>query len=133
MKRITYIALALGLTFGAVAPAAAGGQISIQLNARNADEARAVKTGLFFYALAKHIDSGADISQFGNGNAAGIGQNGNGNVGYIDQQGNNHTATLAQNGNNNGYGIFQGGTGTNGHVSQNGNNGAGLLFQYAWN
>ncbi len=132
MKHLSKLVLALGLSLAATAPSYAGGQISVQFNASNANESRDVNTFLAFYSIAKQLDSGANIRQYGNGNAAGIGQFGSGNFGVIDQQGNGHNATLAQNGNNNSYGIFQAGTGTNGHVSQNGNNGAGLLFQYGW-
>ncbi|NOX41026.1 MAG: curlin [Alphaproteobacteria bacterium] len=132
MKRFNTIALALGLSIAAALPSFAGGQISFQFNARNAEEARGVRTILALYSISKAIDSGANISQSGNNNAAGIGQFGRGNFGVIEQQGNGHNATLSQRGNDNSYGIFQFGTGTSGQVSQTGNNGAGFLFQQGW-
>jgi major curlin subunit len=101
-------------------------------NAKNADEARAIRAGLGMYSVAKAIQSGADIHQIGRDNMAGIGQFGQGNVGIIDQHGNNHNASLTQNGNNNVYGIFQHGAGATSHVVQTGDYGAGIIVQYGW-
>lgn len=129
MKRISIFAFALTL---AGAPALAGGYFSWQYNAKNAEEARAIRAGLAMYSVAKAIESGADIHQIGRDNMAGIGQFGQGNVGIIDQHGNNHTASLTQNGNNNAYGIFQHGAGAISHVVQTGDYGVGITVQYGW-
>lgn len=112
-------------------PAYASGTFSINLQPRNADEERVMRTGLGLYALFNNIQNGG-IKQIGNGNSGGLAQNGNGNLGVVHQQGNGHNGTLTQNGNGNAHGLFQFGNNANGHVSQNGNGGTGTTFQFGW-
>jgi predicted lipoprotein with Yx(FWY)xxD motif len=128
MKR-TLIALSLAISTAIAAPAMAGGTISFSIDAQNADDANAIRTGLALYSIFKDVKSNGSISQNGLNNMAALGQHGSGNVGVIQQDGNDHNAALNQTGNNNSYGIFQTGKGTNGQVSQTGNGLAGLLFQ----
>ncbi len=128
MKR-TLTALTLAVSTALAAPALAGGVLSFELNAQNANEANAIAAGLTFYKVAKDIKTNGHITQNGINNLAALGQSGHGNVGLIHQEGNNHDASLSQTGNHNAYGIFQVGEGASGHVSQHGNGGAGILFQ----
>lgn len=138
MKPITgtfcAIALASGLALsgGAAAPARAGGSLSVELNPRNADEARAMRAGLGIYALVRGANRAAEVNQRGNRNGAAIGQRGNRNRGVVHQEGNDHDASLRQSGNGNAYGIFQFGNGAGGHVTQRGTGGTGMLIQYGW-
>lgn len=126
-----FAALAIG-SAGMTAPAAAGGQLSINLAPANAQQAQAMQNGFAIYSIYNDIRSGASIRQRGNGNAAGIGQNGRGNTGIVHQRGNGHNATLQQNGNGNAYGIFQFGRNTNANVAQNGNGRTGATIQFGW-
>ena len=111
------------------APASAGGFISFSIDAKNAEEANAIRTGLALYQVANDIKSNGHITQNGIANLAALGQHGTGNVGMIHQEGNGHNASLDQTGTNNSYVIFQFGEGTEGHVAQSGTGEAGLLFQ----
>lgn len=112
-------------------PAQAGGSISVSLQPRNADEERAMRTGLVLYSIFNNVKSGGSIKQKGSGNAAGLAQHGSGNLGIVHQDGKGHNATLTQNGNGNAHGLFQFGRNTNGHVVQNGY-GTGATFQFGW-
>lgn len=124
------VAATLG-TAAVATPAAAGGQISFNLQPGNAKQEHAMRAGLGIYAIAKGIKNGS-IKQTGNGNSAGLQQYGQGNLGIVHQKGNGHNGTLSQNGNGNSYGLFQFGKNTNGHVSQTGNGNAGATFQFGW-
>lgn len=128
MKR-TALALTLALTTAFAAPAFAGGTISFSVDAQNAEDANAIRTGLAIYSIFNDVQSNGHITQNGLNNLAALGQHGSGNVGIVHQEGNNHNGSLNQNGNNNSYGVFQFGNGANGHVNQSGNGEAGLLFQ----
>lgn len=113
-----------------IAPAHAGGSLSITLSPRNADEHRLMAAGLAIYAISQSIRNGS-ISQRGSGNSAGLRQNGRGNLGVVHQEGQGHSGTLQQNGNRNSYGLFQFGRNTSSHVVQNGSQ-AGATFQFGW-
>ncbi len=128
MKRI---ALALSLSFAAAiaTPSLAGGSVSIAVDARSADEARAIRSGLALYSIYNDVKSNGHVTQKGVNHLAGLAQRGRGNVGIIHQEGRGHDASLSQTGNRNSYGIFQFGDGASGHVKQSGNGQAGLLFQ----
>ncbi|MTJ05049.1 MAG: curlin [Sediminimonas qiaohouensis] len=128
------IAFAAGLALpgGLTAPAQAGGNLSVELTPRNAEEERAMRVGLGIYAVVQNAKQAANVNQRGNGNAAAIGQRGNGNYGAVHQEGDGHDASLRQSGNGNAYGIFQFGDGASGHVNQRGNGGTGMLIQYGW-
>ncbi len=128
MKR-TLIALTLAATTAMSAPAMAGGTISFSVNAKNADEAQAIRTGLVLYQVFNNVQANGHITQNGINNPAALGQSGNGNIGVIHQEGDNHDASLSQNGNMNSCGIFQFGNGASGHVQQNGNGEACLVLQ----
>ncbi|WP_172297722.1 curlin [Pseudoruegeria sp. HB172150] len=127
MKR-TLTALTLALTTAFAVPAMAGGTITFGFNAKNQDEANAIRAGLAIYSLVKDIDTNGHITQNGINNAAGIAQGGKNNKGIIHQDGKNHDGTITQNGNNNACGLFQFGNGATGHVNQNGGE-ACLIFQ----
>jgi len=128
MKR-TIIALTLAATTAFAAPAIAGGTLSFEIEAKNADEANAIRAGLAIYNVVNDIQTNGHITQNGVNNIASLAQGGSGNVGVIHQEGDNHDASLHQAGTNGSYGIFQVGDGANGHVHQGGNGEAGLLFQ----
>ena len=121
-------ALALALTLPA-APVAAT-TLSLAINARNADEARALNTAITLYSIHRDIRSGADIRQVGHNHAARIHQSGGGNRGIIRQHGQGHQANLAQHGGNNGQIILQYGNGAHANVHQSGGQ-AGILIQFA--
>jgi minor curlin subunit len=125
----TLLALTLAASTAIAAPAMAGGTISFAFDARNAEDAQAIRAGLTFYRIVKDVKANGHVSQNGINNLAALGQHGNGNVGIIHQDGNNHDASLNQTGNGNSYGVFQVGNGASGHVDQTGNGQAGLLFQ----
>ena len=128
MKR-TLIALTLAASAALSAPAMAGGTFSFAVDAQNADEANAIRTGLAFYQIVRDVKTNGHVTQKGMNNIAALGQHGHGNTGVIHQEGNNHDASLNQTGNGNSYGVFQVGNGASGHVNQTGNGAAGLLFQ----
>lgn len=132
MKFLSLLALACCLASGAVAPVAAGGQLSLQIHAGSPKSARAVQDLLQLYAISRSIKSGASIHQTGHDNSARIGQQGRGHLGIIRQRGNGHSANLQQTGRGLSYGIFQSGRATSGHVRQFGGFGSGLLFQHGW-
>ncbi len=121
-------ALALALSLPA-APVDAT-TLSLSLNARNADEARALNTAITLYAIHRDIRSGADIRQVGRNHAARIHQSGGGNRGIIRQHGQGHQANLSQHGGNNGQVILQYGNGAHANVHQSGGQ-AGILLQFA--
>jgi hypothetical protein len=113
-------------------PAAAGGSVSLSIIPGNAEQARALRTGLALYSLFRDARSGAIVRQRGHDNAAALAQHGRGNTGIIHQRGNNHSGTLEQHGNRNAYGLFQFGRNANGHVVQHGNGQTGATFQFGW-
>ncbi len=115
-----------------VAPASAGGSLSIDLQPQNARQANAMRIGLGIYALINEAQNGGSIRQRGNNNRAGLAQNGGGNQGIIHQEGAGHTGTLNQTGNGNSYGLFQFGKNTNANVNQYGNGGTGATFVFGW-
>ena len=132
-KLIPALTAALALAMGAampLAPAHAGGQISISVAPGSPDAEKAMRLGLGFYAIANGIKNGS-IKQNGFGNSAGLAQNGSGNLGLVHQEGDGHNGTLTQNGNGNMHGLFQFGKGTNGHVTQHGGQ-TGATFQFGW-
>lgn len=128
MKR-TLIALTLAASAALAVPAIAGGTISFAINARTADEASAIRTGLTLYQAVNDIKANGSISQNGIGNLAALAQGGSGNLGVIHQDGDNNDAALSQTGNNNSCGIFQFGNGASADVDQTGNGDACLLIQ----
>ncbi|MDJ0627365.1 MAG: hypothetical protein QNJ44_03815 [Rhodobacter sp.] len=128
MKR-TLTALTLAAATALSAPAHAGGVISFEVEARNANDAQAIGILLGTYQVMNDIKANGHITQNGMNNIAAMAQRGTGNVGVIHQEGDNHDASLQQTGNHNAYGIFQVGNGASGHVDQAGNGQAGLLFQ----
>ena len=119
-------------TMGLVAPASAGGSLSIDLQPQNARQANAMRIGLGIYSIINNAQNGGSIRQRGNNNRAGLGQNGGGNQGIIYQEGNGHNGTINQNGNGNSYGLFQFGKNTNANVRQYGNGGTGATFVFGW-
>ena len=128
-------ATVLAAAIGAAAlstPAAAGGQVALTFNARDADEAQAMRMGLGLYALANGLKSGGNIVQRGFGNMAGLAQAGSGNFGVVHQEGDGHAGTLTQTGNGNAHGLFQFGGNTDAHVSQTGNGQAGATVVLGW-
>ena len=133
IKKLSATALvAIALVTGAALPAAAGGSISITLEAQDEEQEKAIKGGLLIYSIAKGIESGGGIFQNGNGNAAGVAQNGSGNFGVVHQEGDDHNGTLQQNGNGNTHGIFQFGEGSDSHVAQSGDGNTGVTFGFGW-
>ncbi|MCD7059455.1 curlin [Pelagibacterium xiamenense] len=136
MTRIvkTTIATIFAATLGAAAlhtPAHAGGQVSIGINAKNAEQAQAINAGLAIYSIFSEIE-GSGITQNGANNIAGLLQNGAGNTGVVHQEGNGHNGTLQQHGHGNSYGLFQFGQGTNAHVNQTGYGQSGVGFTFGW-
>ncbi|MEO1701727.1 MAG: curlin [Pseudomonadota bacterium] len=109
-----------------VAPAHAGGQISISVTPQKQEHKDAMNLGLGILSAVK-----GNVTQNGDNNSAGLGQNGSNNNGVILQDGNDHTGTLVQNGDNNNHALIQLGEGTNGHVGQNGNE-TGATIQFGW-
>ena len=131
----TLMAGLVAATLGAAAmasPAAAGGSLSFSITPNNAEDARAMRTGMQVYSLFNGARNGGSIRQNGRNNEAGLGQNGHGNVGIVHQEGDGHSGTVQQNGNHNAYGLFQFGENTDGHVVQNGNGQTGATFQFGW-
>ena len=120
--------LATGL---AIAPAFAGGSVSLNYNPTNPEKVQALQTGLRLYGFAKGIKDGS-ITQNGFGNAAGLFQNGSHNLGIIHQNGDGHVGTIEQNGNGNACGLFQLGKNTEAHVQQNGDDQACATVQFGW-
>ncbi|WP_246018430.1 curlin repeat-containing protein [Pelagibacterium montanilacus] len=115
-----------------IAPAQAGGQISLNYNPSNARDAQMVQMGLGIYQIVNEIERNGGIRQRGNNNTAGVAQNGGGNFGVVHQEGRGHNGTVQQNGNSNSYGLFQFGRNTNAHVNQNGNGQSGLGLVFGW-
>lgn len=114
-------------------PAAANsGSVSINVQPRNADEARALRLGLGLFALHQDIRTNGHVTQRGVNNAAGIVQNGRGSRAIVHQEGCNHNGTVTQNGNNHAYGLFQFGCNGNAHATQNGHGQTGMTIQYSW-
>jgi minor curlin subunit len=131
--RLTALAAAAAIAAGTLAPLApahAGGSVSISIAPGSADAEHAMRAGLGLFAIANGIKNGS-ITQNGIGNAAGLIQNGSGNLGIVHQEGNGHEGTLTQNGNGNAHGLFQFGQGASGHVSQSGGQ-TGATFQFGW-
>lgn len=121
-------ALALVLSLPAVALEAK--TLSLSLNARNADEARALNTAITLYAIHRDIRAGADVRQVGRNHVARIHQSGGGNHGLIRQRGQGHEANLSQQGGNNGQVILQYGNGAHANIHQTGGQ-SGILIQFA--
>ncbi|WP_284263176.1 hypothetical protein [Roseicyclus amphidinii] len=125
--------LTAALVAATALPAAAGGTLSLSLNAANADEARAIRAGLALYQIARGVESGAFVHQDGSFNGAAIAQvAGGGSVGVIHQEGNGHAATLDQQGYGQAHGIFQFGNGARANVVQTGHGQTGLTFQFGF-
>ena len=129
---LTGLSAAMIATFMAAAPASAGGQIQINVAPQNADQDKAMRTGLALYSIVQGIKAQGGITQNGNGNKAGVAQMGTGNQGIIHQEGDGHNGNVQQAGNNNAYGLFQFGKNTNSHVGQSGNGGTGATFVFGW-
>lgn len=125
------LALVCALALGTVplAPVQAG-SLSFSLNARNAQEARALRTAVTLYSIHRDIRSGADVRQVGRNHAAGLTQSGGNNRGIIHQRGRNHSANLTQRGGNNAQVILQYGNGAHADVAQHGGQ-AGILLQFS--
>ena len=103
MKR-ALLALTLATSTALAAPAMAGGTLSFNFDARNGDDANAIRTGLALYSIYNDVKSNGHVSQRGLNNMAALGQRGSGNVGIVHQDGNNHHGSLNHAGNNNSYG-----------------------------
>ena len=132
MKLSNFIAtsiIAVSLAAPSTTPSHAGGTLTFGFEAKNQDQANAVKAGLFIYKLAKKKKGNAIVNQDGNGNAAGIAQSGSGHAGVVHQEGNGHTGTLNQCGNDNAFGLFQFGKNANANVKQCGDGEAGAAVQ----
>ena len=94
--RLTALAAAAAIAAGTLAPLApahAGGSVSISIAPGSADAEHAMRAGLGLFAIANGIKNGS-ITQNGIGNAAGLIQNGSGNLGIVHQEGNGHEGTL---------------------------------------
>jgi hypothetical protein len=134
--RTLIVATALSLPLSApmlAAPAdASSGSVSLNLQPRSADEARALRLGLGLYALHRDVRSNGHVTQRGVNNAAGIAQSGRGSQAIIHQEGCNHNGTVSQQGNNHAYGLFQFGCNGNHHASQRGHGQTGVTIQYSW-
>ena len=130
--KTTIFALTLAASAAMAVPAFAGGVLSFSYDAKNAEEAHAIRAGLTIYQVVNDIQTNGHISQNGANNLAALAQGGSGHVGIIHQEGNNHNGSIHQTGSNNGYGLFQFGTGANGHVQQHGNGEAGLTLQIGY-
>ena len=122
-------ALTLAAGTALAAPAFAGGTISLEIEAQNAQDAQAIQTGLAVYQIVNDVKTDSHVSQNGIDNLATLGQHGSGNVGIVHQDGDDHDAALNQTGTGNSYGIFQFGEGASGDVDQVGSGEAGLLIQ----
>ena len=117
MKRfLTVIAATVMLA----APVSAGGVLTLNIGAKNAHDAQAIRTGLVMFQVFNDIHSNGHISQKGIGNIASLAQGGGGNIGIIHQDGHGHDASLTQVGGNNSCGVFQFGNGASSHVHQSG-------------
>ncbi|KMW59008.1 hypothetical protein AIOL_003989 [Candidatus Rhodobacter oscarellae] len=116
----TLTALTLAAATALAAPATAGGSINFVIDAKNPDEAQAIRTGLVIYQIFNDIQTDGHVSQNGIGNAAALLQGGGGNIGIIHQDGNGHDASLSQTGGGNSCGVFQFGNNASSHVSQTG-------------
>lgn len=123
---------ALFTTAFQVAPASAGGSISISILPGNSRDARTLGAAMDIYSLIRSRKHRSGIRQVGRNNRAGLRQNGRGNYGRIYQKGRGHTGTLAQYGDNNSYGIYQFGRNTNANVVQRGRGQSGVSFLYGW-
>lgn len=123
------LACAVALSVLPLAPVQAG-SLSLSLNARNAQEARALRTAVTLYSIHRDIRSGADVRQVGRNHAAAIAQSGGNNRGIIHQRGRNHSANLSQRGGNNAQVILQFGNGAQADVAQHGGQ-SGILLQFS--
>jgi len=110
----------LALTVCLAAPAAAGGVFTLNIEAKNASDANAIRTGLVLFQVVNDIHSNGHISQSGIGNIASLAQGGSGNIGIIHQDGNGHDASLIQTGGGNSCGVFQFGNNASSHTHQTG-------------
>ncbi len=131
--------LALALTLATITgaalaplPAEASGALSIQLNPRNADEARALRLGLALYAVHRDLRGNGHVTQNGVNNAAAIVQRGRGTTAIIHQEGRGHDGSITQEGGNQAHGLFQFGRNTSGHVVQSGRGQTGVTILYGW-
>ena len=130
-KKSLVAAALVASSMAAALPAAAQNSLSLTLNATNAEEAQAIRSGLTLFSLVQGAQSGAFVNQNGSLNGAAIAQVANGgSVGVIHQDGNGHSATLDQQGTNQAHGIFQFGNGADANVVQTANGQAGLTFQF---
>ncbi len=108
------------------------GAISLHLNPRSADEARALRAGLALFAVHQDIRSNGHVTQRGVNNAAAIAQRGSGSRAIVHQDGCNHDASIDQRGRNHAHGVFQFGCNTSAHVAQRGRGQTGVTIQYGW-
>ena len=129
------VAAALIAAAPAMAPAPAeahSGAISLHLNPRSANEARALRAGLALFAVHQDIRSNGHVTQRGVNNAAAIAQRGQGSRAIVHQEGCNHDASIDQRGRNHAHGVFQFGCNTSAHVAQRGRGQTGVTIQYGW-
>lgn len=126
LSKLLVLALALSMP----ATASQARTLSLAINARNADEARALNTAIALYSIHRDIRAGADVRQAGRNHAARVQQSGGGNQGIIRQQGQGHNANLSQTGGNNGQVILQYGNGAHANVHQSGGQ-SGILLQFS--
>ena len=132
MNPIRTTLIAAVLSVAVIAPASAGGSLSLSINPANQQQTRLVQTGLAIYALTKDIKGSASVRQKGRNNNGAVKQQGGGNLGIVHQEGRGHSGTLDQAGNGNAFGVFQFGKRTDAAVTQRGNGNAGAVFQIGW-
>jgi len=123
-------ATALGLALLAPADPALAGTLSLHLQPRTAQEARALNAAITLYSIHRDIRSGADVRQTGRNNAAALRQSGPDNRGIIRQRGADHSARLDQSGGGNAQVILQFGRGAHADIRQTGGQ-AGIVLQFA--
>ncbi len=123
-------ACALAICVTLPAQTAFASSLSLHLQPRNAQEARALGAAITLYAIHRDISSGADLRQAGRNHAARVHQSGGRNYALIRQHGANHSANLTQTGGHNSQVILQYGNGAHANVHQTGGQ-SGILIQFA--
>lgn len=123
-------ATALGLALLTPPAPADAASLSLHLQPRNAQEARALGAAITIYAIRRDLRSGADIRQTGQNHLVQMHQSGGHNRGIIRQRGANHAASLSQTGGGNAQVILQYGNGARADIRQTGGQ-AGILLQFA--
>lgn len=128
--RRTLAAGALVLALLGPTQSALASTLSLQIQPRTAQEARALSTAIAIYSVRRDLRAGADIRQVGRNHVAQLRQSGGNNRGIIRQRGTNHEANLVQTGGRNSQVILQYGNGAHADVHQTGGQ-SGILIQFA--